>query len=1173
MEHFKAQLRFAGQKLGQLQAKGDSESTITRKDIATLLRQSNVALARIKAQKLARQDAFGDLLGTVEMYIGVLLENTHDIQQSSTRSPVIVEAASSVIFAAPYIQVKEMDIVRNILIQYFGRDFGRSALENKDHHVSPKILRAALSSEPTAGHLDNILYIIAQEHGVAWAPELQRHKLVGPLSEILNPAVSQLDKQHLRKLCSRGIPDEPSWFRPRIWKLLLGSEDSEHQSTPTLIKKQRDTYYDLVETFLRPLLKLPNLNHTSPLMTSDQTLIHIHDHLSAVPAHLFELLSEEPDASYFDVLQGGETYSQALDTRWKYLHGRNSPNIFSSTIPEIRLEGEESVIRDDDASTFASSNIHRFGNCHALHCSALMRLLYIHASINPGHFSAYLPSLLIAMYSAIMQEVDPEELLHAEADTFWLFESLVGEISELDDEATQSTWLNRFSDRLSWADAELSEELNLVGLSPELPHYSIEWILSLLSRTLPIDAILPIWDCIFCRPARTRDLNSKLEFLLDVCTAMLICIRDPLLRLAKSSDTYGLWNENLTHIPRNKNLPRDNDAFLEGISTLRSYPIRYAGGVERVIQSALDLVERRGILQMKPSETTFGERIKLTMWKGFMNQVSSPEDSDQEENVSSSTESVPGDGNYTDTPATTSLTSQIATTMWKGITNQTSMEPPATPILSISPEPKDEEERKTEDVHVSTSIWGYADKLKDSDAVATLSKVSSNWRARGFIWGRLPATNASIASEQQVPKHEGAESPRSSVSNFGAKHNLDGHSSPLPTIFRSPRDTFIDSHVDSSVASTDIGHVSSGGENILARTKSLIYKSRSSKEGKAIPRPLMLNSTTLITSPHDLSNIRMHSNISSPEIQQWNDETRMKSSGFHKSSRSSASSLSPSDPSRYPVSMRRGWDSDTVNSSRIVPLNRRSISPMAPNFNARSSKTSSVASFDRGLFSPPLSAGSLSGSEIRASPSASFSPAAVHHVAPIDKPSPRDLHGLESLTHGKKGMRRKAAEPESLITSDSYSSANSEISPGQRPRVKRYPPRLANLTIRNASPKPRHVEQRTPSPSALTVDWPVADQESLMTPKATGFEQDSSGPISPRSRRVRKISTDSHNLSRKGSEDTADGRIRKVSTGGRVRRPSTEPRKGRESAAEEGDDEGYDDLLSAYESEESWCNH
>jgi len=68
-------------------------------------------------------------------------------------------------------------------------------------------------------------------------------------------------------------------------------------------------------------------------------------------------------------------------------------------------------------------------------------------------------SLLIPLYSVLHREVESPDVAHVEADTFWLFESMVGEFADLEDEGGGNEWMRRFSDRLQWADPELSADL------------------------------------------------------------------------------------------------------------------------------------------------------------------------------------------------------------------------------------------------------------------------------------------------------------------------------------------------------------------------------------------------------------------------------------------------------------------------------------------------------------------------------------------------------------------------------------------------------------------------------------------------------------------------------------------------------------------------------------------
>lgn len=59
----------------------DADAAITRKDIATLLQQGNVALARSKAQKLIHEDSLADLLEALEQQVRNLLDRFSELEQ------------------------------------------------------------------------------------------------------------------------------------------------------------------------------------------------------------------------------------------------------------------------------------------------------------------------------------------------------------------------------------------------------------------------------------------------------------------------------------------------------------------------------------------------------------------------------------------------------------------------------------------------------------------------------------------------------------------------------------------------------------------------------------------------------------------------------------------------------------------------------------------------------------------------------------------------------------------------------------------------------------------------------------------------------------------------------------------------------------------------------------
>ncbi|KAJ7098032.1 regulator of Vps4 activity in the MVB pathway-domain-containing protein [Mycena belliarum] len=1164
----KALLRLTSQRLGQLQEKKDSKASITRRDIATLLQQGNVGLARAKAQNLIEEDVSGDLLEILEMHIGVLLEHFSEVDQQYVNSPVVLEAASTIIYAGTsQTEPKELLAVRNLLITRLGEDFARSAISNRENHVSIRVVHALSAPSPTAANLDMYLLNIAKLYGIQWMPEPRRQDILIPLSEILDPETSPVvDMFKLRHLCARGIPDEPAWLRPRIWRLFFGTLPVLKSSWSLEARQQRDSYYDLVRRLLEPFSDLPPPVH--PLAQLDASLFTVSKQLSRIPVGLFSGLNEAPEHSGICPLEEIAPdrikipYANILDIRLKAIQDRDADVRASAPgIPEIRLESgaevtpEISVSAPESSSgrrqgvskTLVTSKPYNIGDTHPKHLSALFRLLYLHSMINPGNISPHIPALLVPLYSVLSQEIEQEDLAHVEADTFWLFEAMIGEFAELEDEEGGTLWMRKLGDRLTWADSELAESLHAKGLMPT--HYAYRWLAPLLTQTLPVSSFLVIWDALFSCSMRERDSTPKLEYLLDVCTAMLIRARAALFRLGKSGRrSPSLWSEENTSVPPPSPLRawEFGDAFVEGMSLLQLYPIEASGGIDRLLQTASDLAHRRQAesKMLKTDNLTLGARLKSTMWKGFTNQMPSP-DISPPESEDQLDDNEQDEERANDESLSSGLTARLATTVWRGITNKSSMEPPPTPLTPMSPmlppspirspwpSSKEGDLERQPEVPVTATIWTYAEKLKDSDAAATFAKVSSNWRAKALLstWGTRGSSNPQITPQEPLIQEQHSREGYSQRANEGRHSSLPPMHHPeayyppsRPAFFRPPRDSVIgpSSRPSSPPTSPMWSPQSEGG--FFNRTKNLqdtflTLTAKPPAPPKAGPRPLLLSASTLITTP---SRSRPDSiSGAGPVGDGWQHVPRGQGHNLQRDSQSSISSLSPLDATGR-------FKPDMSVPSRRVALNRRSISPMAPISRIRpTSESSSGTSPDRGLTSTPI-------------------PAALKGGQTASQAVIKDVN--ISLRTGED-------------TTDSEVSPNPPISP-RIIRSKRYPSRPANIRTEDLS-RPKSVADQQPSPQSLNVAWPEQGHDAVTTtPRAATFDDVSEG---------RRSSADQ---SRNSSGDGHEGRIRKVSGESRSRKISSGTikaggRRNRESAAEEGDDErGYDDLLSAYESED-----
>ncbi|OCH95037.1 hypothetical protein OBBRIDRAFT_25471 [Obba rivulosa] len=1281
----KAQLRLTAQRLGQLQDKLDSQAQIIRRDIATLLQEGNVPLARAKTRRLIKDDHRSDLLQTMEMHVGVVLGHLGELERSEPPSPVVIEATSSIIFAAPHIDSRDLLLVRDLLVQQLGPDFTRSAIENRDGYVSSRVVRAIYIPPPSAARLDQYMYNIAKNYNIDWVPDLPPQEKVNALSVMLDRSTNPLiDIARLRALCSQGLPEDPPWLRPKVWKLLLSTLPLEKTAWPACASSQRENYYDLVRRLLEPFSSLPA--PTNPLISLDASLLSISKDLAQVPSQLLTRLEEEPEGSESCPLDDSAaedikiSCARNLDTRLQMIRNAEAqqstsshdmPEIRLEGTPEIRLEGipgsgeqshdrlsipgtgtpEISLSTPDSPSsshsalptTLLPSRPYGMAGAHHKHATALLRLLYVHSSLNPANRLPHIASLLVPVYSALIEEVDPQDMPHVEADTFWLFETIVGEFSELEDAETGNIWIQKLGERLRWADDELADSLETKGLDPALPHYSVRWLLPVLTHTLPLSGVLMAWDAIFSCEMRERNENHKLEYLIDVCTGMLLCAKGILLRLGRPGRKVpDLWAEESAAIPSSPLGARElEDAFAEGMSFLQQYPLEAVGGIESVLQSAHDLAARREARSsvFRGENTGIGARLRETFWTSFSYQSSEKatitEDDASEDYTSEEEREVNGQES--------TLTARLANTVWRGITNRSAMDESPSPISSApnspalpssplpsSPLPSSPLPSPTPSQADSaasrgrSSIWGYAEKLKESDAAATLSKVSTNWKVKAMdAWNKRSSVSSSGAATLS-PSLNAAQAEsyrRASLSGTSPRNGEDKRSSlplmdrkdaysppPRPAFFRPVRDSIMPLGVPVfSPTSGEASPVSDTGSTTSARSaRSSLAMPDGSKVARSGPRPLLLNSSSLITSPQSRS--PSSTTTSASADRHWADMVRGKRPAvLHRSSQSSISSASPSDVQRRPRRAETQSELESDSTSRIVPL-RSTPSPMA-----RASRRTASTSFfpstspnttvHRRLHTESQqqngsddSHGSRGWGRVDATPD---SPASTSHASP----PPQTPDAAASFTQDVR-VRTSDSRRDSLLDRGSDGTQSPQVV--QEPKLSRrvalnrlqmdedtsdssaaqIPPRSPRAKARHHVPRLNSLRSRE-STKASTTEFPSAKQTSLMpelledvdvsTPRAMSFESATSStqPVSPRTRRVRKISGESTSGSRTRKISGEGARTRKVSDDGtpRLSRKLSSERDGskhkRESAAVDGDDEGYNDLLSAYESEDN----
>ncbi|KAF7794348.1 hypothetical protein EIP86_005482 [Pleurotus ostreatoroseus] len=167
----KVQLRLGVQRLRTLQEKKAAQAKASRRDIAVLLEKNKVETARIKVENIINEDIYIELLELLELYCELLLARFGLLDQNTREpDPGVSEGVCAIIHAAPRTELKELHILRDILMHKYGRDFAVAVMENKDGCVSERVTRKLVTHTPAPELVDAYLGEIAKGYGIDWTP-------------------------------------------------------------------------------------------------------------------------------------------------------------------------------------------------------------------------------------------------------------------------------------------------------------------------------------------------------------------------------------------------------------------------------------------------------------------------------------------------------------------------------------------------------------------------------------------------------------------------------------------------------------------------------------------------------------------------------------------------------------------------------------------------------------------------------------------------------------------------------------------------------------------------------------------------------------------------------------------------------------------------------------------
>jgi vacuolar protein sorting-associated protein IST1 len=103
----------------------------------------------------------------LELYCELLLARI-GLLEAKDCDPGLEEAVKSIIYAAPRVDVKELQQVRFLLVEKYGKEFGTESMENKDGKIAERVLNKLQVKPPDQALVEAYLKEIARTYGITW---------------------------------------------------------------------------------------------------------------------------------------------------------------------------------------------------------------------------------------------------------------------------------------------------------------------------------------------------------------------------------------------------------------------------------------------------------------------------------------------------------------------------------------------------------------------------------------------------------------------------------------------------------------------------------------------------------------------------------------------------------------------------------------------------------------------------------------------------------------------------------------------------------------------------------------------------------------------------------------------------------------------------------------------
>ncbi|XP_073975861.1 TBC1 domain family member 13 isoform X3 [Rhodnius prolixus] len=344
----------------------------------------------------------------------------------------------------------------------------------------------------------------------------------------------EIDLKQLKNLCFNGIPDEQT-NRALCWRLMLNYLPSNRISWSEMLARKRELYKQFIEEMIvnpgegshekGERVDVTCSDHPLSVNPDSQWGTYFKDNevLLQIDKDVRRLC---PDISFFQQPTKYPCEAVVHSGGAKRLHRRVQHSVLKSANVERKGLG---ITRQIALSTRkATEDYYPLSEGSEAHWEVVERILFLYAKLNPGQgYVQGMNEIVGPIYHVFACDPDHAWREHAEADCFFAFTNLMGEIRDffiksLDEaECGINRLMNKLCHELKSNDHSVYMKLQQQELKPQ--YYSFRWLTLLLSQEFPLPDVLRIWDSLLADP-------NRFSFLIHICCAMIILLRDQLLQ-------------------------------------------------------------------------------------------------------------------------------------------------------------------------------------------------------------------------------------------------------------------------------------------------------------------------------------------------------------------------------------------------------------------------------------------------------------------------------------------------------------------------------------------------------------------------------------------------------------------------------------------------------------------